>query len=210
MIKDDLLSMKHGVIIVVGSGKTGKSTLLFSLSDRFFSDRPRYILETYDFDNSLFPGYSVVKTVWDVPPGSLLVVEDVGRLFPARGSQKQAALSGWVSLISHKDIVVLLSVQSTAILDIDFFRTQRVILLHKLVWDVDLRFEREELRPLQVTANLRIRKAIASRPGYDQRSFSYCADNDEIVIMDPPAWWIHGIHSHYLRNSVPDRREGTV
>ena len=196
----DLSSMRHGVVVFLGSGKTGKSATLFSVCEMFFSDRKKCLLETYDFDRSLFPGYAVYWDLENIPPGSVVVIEDAARIFSSRGSGSRADLDGWLSLISHRDIVVLISVQSTAILDLQFFRTQRVIFMHKRVWDTDLRFERPELQELQAAANLRLQEACARYPDMDPRIFTYCSDYDEVILVPLVSWWTDA-QSHYLRDA---------
>jgi hypothetical protein len=193
--------MRHGVVVIVGSGKTGKSALAFAVAE-LWPARPRYLLELYRFDVA-FEGFEAVSSVRSVPPGSVVVIEDAARLFAARGSASRDRLAGWLSLISHRDIVVVITVQSTAILDLDFFRTQRVVMLHKIVWDVDLLYERDQMRELQLAANLRLREAMGRMPAADPRAFTYASERDEVVLFDPPGWWIDGIHSHYLRDSSP-------
>lgn len=199
-IVDELSTMRHGVILFLGSGKTGKSATLFSLCELFFPDRRHCLLETWEFDPRIFPGYDVVGDLEQIPPGSVVVIEDAARVFSSRGSASRTDLDGWLSIISHRDIVVLLSVQSTAILDLQFFRTQRVIIMHKRVWDTDLKFERPELQSLQLTANLRLAEAAVRYPSLDPRVFTYCSDTDEVLMMPLVPWWSDR-QSHYLRDS---------
>ena len=199
-IVDELISMRHGVLLFLGSGKTGKSATLFSIVEMFFSGRKKCLLETWDFDRSLFPGYSVYWDLENIPPGSVVVIEDAARVFSSRGSASRVDLDGWLSLISHRDIIFLISVQSTAILDLQFFRTQRVIFFHKRVWDTDLRFERPELQELQATANLRLAEAAARYPELDPRIFTYCSDYDEVLLVPLVPWWTDA-QSHYLRDA---------
>ncbi|MDO5853584.1 MAG: hypothetical protein Q4Q62_05995 [Thermoplasmata archaeon] len=188
------------MLLFLGSGKTGKSATLFSTVELFFPDRKKCLLETWDFDRGLFPGYSVFWDLENIPPGSVVVIEDAARVFSSRGSASRTDLDGWLSLISHRDIVVLISVQSTAILDLQFFRTQRVVFMHKRVWDTDLKFERPELQSLQMTANLRLAEAAAIHPEMDPRVFTYCSDSDEVLVIPLVDWWTDA-QSHYLRDA---------
>jgi hypothetical protein len=196
-----LRTMKHGIIVVVGSGKTGKSTCVHAIVEKYYSDRKKVLLETWDFDRKIFSMYSVYYDIENVPPGSVVVIEDIGRLFPGRGSQSVTYLSGILSLLSQNDIIVIISVQSTGVMDKEFFRTQYVLMIHKLVWEFDIKYERVENQADQVFANIRIHEAMAMNPDVDQRSISYCSNFDEILIMDPPTYWKDGVHSHYLRGS---------
>ena len=198
---DELENMKHGVLIYLGSGKQGKSSALFSTVERFWPNEYKSLIETYKIDPGIFPGYHLTSNLASVPCDSVAVIEDAGRIFSARGSQNQTLLSRYLPTISHLDVKVLISVQSTSILDMDFFRTQRVLFMHKLVWDTDLKFERSELQELQVTANLRIREAMINNPGVDYRSFTYCSDYDEVLSLPLVPWWSDR-QSHFLREAI--------
>jgi len=200
---NELSHMEHGVCIFLGSGKTGKSTGLFSVAETFFPDREKYLVESYAFDNSIFPEYHIVSDVWDVPCGALCVIEDVPRVFPARKSQSQVKLGAFLSIISHKNIVCLASCQNSGSMDIDFMRTQRVLFFHKRVWDSDLDFERDEIKPFQVAANLALDHMVKLLPDENPKAFTYCSNHGEILLLGLPSWWGYS-QSHFLQNAVPN------
>ena len=140
----ELSSMPHGIIGISASGKMGKSALAFAIAEYVpnLRSRRRFLFETAQADLSCFPGFELVTDLDDVPPGSLVIIEDLGRIFGARGSAQNQMLPRWLGVISHKGIVVIFTIQSLSDADISLFRSQNFIELHKIMWDEDLQFER--------------------------------------------------------------------
>ena len=191
--------MEHGTIIAVGSGKQGKSCSLHSLIDRCFRDRPRYFLDSSDFDHTIFPDYEKVSNPDDIPVGSVAILEDVNRRFHSRGSSSDPTLQKWLGVISHKDIVVCLTTQSMADTDISFLRSQDTIILGKYMHPEDLEFERREFRSLQMAANHWIDRCSSSFREKDRRSWCFFPRFNECVSIPSVGWWDYE-HSHMLRD----------
>ena len=84
----ELSSMPHGIIGISASGKMGKSALAFAIAEYVpnLRSRRRFLFETAQADLSCFPGFELITDLDDVPPGSLVIIEDLGRIFGARGS----------------------------------------------------------------------------------------------------------------------------
>jgi len=188
---DDINSMEHGLIISSGSGKTGKSTALHSLAETIPSlrSREKVFYDAVKFDASIYPGYGLVHTLDDVPPGCLCFIEDMIRLFASRGSAKNSTLPEWLGLISHKDIIVMISTQNYSDLDKAILRSQKVVSVHSYMYENDLPFEREEIRLQQALANLEIAHHIAAHPYIDPRAFKFCPEYNETFALDVPEWW---------------------
>ena len=194
-----IAGMEHGVIPFLGSGKQGKSCALHTVADICFHDRPKVLLEpSDDIDISVFRGYGKVSSLDDIPVGSVAVIEDVARTFTSRGSASKALLQEFVGVISHKDIVIMMSVQSMADVDVAFLRSQNVVYCHKFMHPSDIGFERPELKSQQTFANLRISEAAKDHPDIDFRAFAYFPKFDEIVALPIVPWWSYRC-SHYLR-----------
>ena len=188
---DDINSMEHGLIISSGSGKTGKSTALHSLAETIPSlrSRKKVFYDAVKFDASIYPGYRLVHTLDDIPPGSLCFIEDMIRLFASRGSSRNSTLPEWLGLISHKDIIVMISTQNYSDLDKAILRSQKVVSIHSYMYENDLPFERDEIRLQQALANLEIAHHIAAHPDIDPRAFKFCPEYNETFALDVPSWW---------------------
>ncbi|MBR6213579.1 MAG: hypothetical protein IKQ67_02910 [Candidatus Methanomethylophilaceae archaeon] len=198
---DYISAMEHGVIIAVGSGKQGKSCSLHSLLAYCHPDRPKYLLDTLDFDVSVFPGYRLVSKTSDIPVGSAVVIEDVNRIFQSRGSSKRGDIQGWLSIISHKSIIIAITTQNLADTDIAFLRSQDAIVMNKWMHHEDLQFERPEFRFQQSAANDAIDLANAMNPDVDRRAWCYFPRFEEVVSIPKVDWWSYA-NSHMFRDVV--------
>ena len=190
--------MEHGVIICVGSGKQGKSCTLHSLISICFPQREKYLLETAEMDISIFPDYGLAHTVDDIPVGAVAVIEDVNRAFHSRGSSRDPMLQKWLGVISHKSNVVCITTQSMASTDIEFLRSQDVVILHKRMFQEDIGFERPEFRAGQLEANEWIGRAIARYPDVPEKAWTFLPRFNECVAIPPVEWWSFA-NSHMLR-----------
>ena len=194
--------LSHGILIVVGSGKMGKSCAGHTIASLFWSHRPKYFLDPEDIDISIFPGYVHVKDTIAIPPGSVIFIEDVNRLFASRSSSNKSAIQKWLTAVSQKDYVVVLTTQSFADTDMAFARSQNTIFVHKCMWHDDIAFERPELQLQQVAANIAIDEYSMKHPEIDRRSICYCPRYGDLLILPIVEWWTDGVHSHIFR-SVP-------
>ena len=198
---DYIRRMEHGIIIAVGSGKQGKSCSLHSLLDYCFPYRDKYLLDTLEFDVSVFPRYRLVSKTADIPSGSIVIVEDVNRIFQSRGSSKRGDLQGWLSIISHKSILLCLTTQNIADTDIAFLRSQDAVIMNKYMHEEDMNFERPEFRIQQAQANWAIDHYNAWYPEINRRSWCYFPRFRNIVAIDPVPWWTYS-NSHMFRDVV--------
>lgn len=195
-------SMPHGIVSILGSGKTFKSGTLYSLLDYCPDLRSRPIA-FYRFPNvsELFPyenQYSV-DDLDDVEPDSICIIEDANRIFPSRSSARTSDLQEWMGIISHKDILVMLTVQNSSNTDLAFFRDQDIVLIHKKMNPLAIKNEREDLQMLCQRANILIDECSEF---YDisHHYISYVSTfNCMLILDDPPAWYAFD-QSHALRN----------
>lgn len=197
----ELSTMPHGIIGISASGKMGKSALAFSIAELVpgLKDRPHYLFETAQADLSCFPGFSLVTDLDDVPPGSLVIIEDLGRIFGARGSAQNQQLPRWLGVISHKGIVVIFTIQSLSDADISLFRSQNFIELHKIMWDEDLQFERPEFRESATYANLMINRFAMEHPEIPRVAMVFSPRYSEVSAWPLVSWWSDEC-AHFLRD----------
>jgi len=188
---DDLNSMEHGLVVSSGSGKTGKSSAVHYLAESIpnFAERKKVFYDTVDFDYTMYPNYELVHDLDEVPAGCVCFIEDMIRLFSSRGSGNKDMLPVWLSLISHKDIVVMISTQNYSDLDKSILRSQKVISVHSYMYENDLPFERDEIKLQQAVANDQIERHIRSHPDIDPRAFKYCPEYLQTVTLSLPDWW---------------------
>lgn len=198
---DELSTMPHGIIGIVASGKMGKSALAFTIADMVpgLRDRPHFLYETFAADLSCFPGFTCITDLDDAVPGSVVIIEDLGRIFAARGSAQNSMLPRWLGIISHKSIVVIFTIQNLSDADISLFRSQNFIELHKLMWDEDIEFERSEFREAAMYANLMIRRYSGEHPEIPVRSMVFSPRYSEVSAWPLVPWWSDEC-AHFLRD----------
>jgi hypothetical protein len=197
---EELSRMEHGLLITIGSGKQGKSCALHTIVWLCWPDRPVYLLDNMQYDISMFPGYRLVNDPDAIPPGSIVVIEDVNRVFHSRGSGKDATLQRWLGVISHKSIIVCISTQNMAGTDVEFLRSQDAVMLLKYMHWEDLEYERPELRMNQAFANTWIEKMTELRPEIDRKAWSFFPRWNKLVALPMVPWWSYA-NSHMLREA---------
>lgn len=201
---NELRTLRHGIIGICASGKMGKSALAHTIASMVYSDRVHYLYETAQVDLTMFPGYIRIEDLDDAEPGSVVLIEDLGRLFHARGSGHDADLPRWLGIISHKSIVVIFTIQNFSDADIALFRSQNFIELHKLMHDEDLQFERDEFRQQQLTANLMIRRFSLENPDIPIASMVFSPRYSEVTAWPLVSWWTDEC-AHFLRDARVSR-----
>lgn len=195
---DYLRCLLHGILLFVGSGKTGKSCTAHSLAAMLWPGRAKVIYDPFDqLKTSPFPGYAIARTLDDIPNGSVVFFEDAARLFPSRGSAMDKTLQLWLGPLSHKDIIVIVTVQNTADLDVAFFRMQNPIFCHKLMYDEDVHYERDTHIDAQIDANRIIRRTCSGNPDVDRRAWVFFSRFNECLAVPVVSWWGRE-HSHML------------
>lgn len=201
---DYLSKMDYGVVSIVGSGKTFKSGTMYSLFEYVpeLDRRQKAFLNFTGLEH--FPdgfGYAV-DDYWDTEPGSILIIEDANRLFPSRASARSSDLQEFLGIISHKDILVFLTVQNTANTDMAFFRDQDMITIHKRMSEAALSYERPEIASQAAESNVYMAD-YCRRTGADFHLVSYVPRFNEILYLDTPPVWYGWKQSHALRDYRP-------
>jgi len=206
-MSDDILEyisgMNHGVIPILGSGKQFKSGTMYDLLSTLPSLRSRR-KAFYKFPavNELFPsflkGYPV-DNLWDVEPDSVLVIEDANRVFPSRSSSKSTDLQEFLGVISHKDILIFLTIQNTSNTDLAFFRDQDILFLHKRMNPTAIQYEREDFQFYCNLANVVIEDHSLSM-GVNPLMVTFVPRFAGVIIHEDPPEWYGYAQSHALRD----------
>ena len=199
---NELSTMRHGIIGICASGKQGKSALAHTIVNCVpnLASRPHYLYETPEVDLRMFPGYILTHDVDDIPPEAVVLIEDLGRIFHSRGSGNSTELPRWLGIISHKNIIVVFTIQNFSDADISLFRSQNFIELHKIMHDEDLSFEREEFRENQNVANIMIRRYALEHPDIPMASMVFSPRYSEVSAWPLVSWWTDEC-AHFLRDA---------
>ena len=195
-----LLALMTAVFVFVGSGKTGKSGTAHGLMEALY---PHRVKCHYDpdrlFTKSPFPGYILAHTFNEIPNGCVCFIEDAAGIFPSRGSNSDPKVQKWLGRASHKDIILVLTVQSTADVDKALFRSQNTIQVLKEMYDEDIEYERDIQKPIQECANRYLRSMAKKYPDEDIRTWSYFPRFHIVMKVILPLWWNRS-HSHMLED----------
>ena len=199
---NELSTMRHGIIGICASGKQGKSALAHTIVNCVpnLASRPHYLYETAEVDLRMFPGYILTHDVDDIPPEAVVLIEDLGRIFHSRGSGNSTELPRWLGIISHKNIIVVFTIQNFSDADISLFRSQNFIELHKIMHDEDLSFEREEFRENQNVANIMIRRYALEHPDIPMASMVFSPRYSEASAWPLVSCWTNEC-AHFLRDA---------
>jgi len=200
-------SMNYGVVAILGSGKTFKSGTMYTILNEVPSLKKRNKAFLKFSGLEYFPpGYGHnVTDYWDVEPGSILIIEDANRLFPSRQSSKAPDLQEFIGIISHKDILIFLTTQNTANVDMAFFRDQDNLLIHKYMNPLSIAYEREEITSYCQDANRMICEKSYEKK-VDWHYLSYVPMFSECLILDHPVGFYNWNISHSLRDYRPDKK----
>ena len=200
--------MNYGVVPIIGSGKTFKSGTMYSLFRYVPSlrSRSKAFLNFSGLEN--FPyGYGrCINDIWDTEPDEILVIEDANRLFPSRMSGHSSSIQEFMGIISHKDILVFLTVQNTSNTDQAFFRDQDSVSIHKRMNPTSIGFERPEIASYCSSANS-LMADFCHRTGADYHLVSYIPRFNEVMWLDDPPSWYDWNCSHALRGYRPPVKE---
>jgi len=200
-------NMRYGVVSFIGRGKSGKSMHMYSLLSVCpkLINRPKamYRFPLVDLFPDEFNCYSV-EHFDDVKNGSVLIIEDINRIFPSRKSY-DPELQEYLGIISHKNVLIMTTGQNTASGDMAFYRDQDLVTVHKLMDPLGIEFERREFSGYCETANSVINE-VSEMSGIHHVFISYIPRFHQSLILDePPEWYGYDI-SHALRD-VKVRRD---
>ena len=196
----EINDLSYGHIAIGGKGKSGKTmnahSIIMSCPDLWWRPKAFYGLPDVSIFPSNYQAYSVMEFD-QVIPGSIVFLDDIARLFPSRDSSS-LVLQRFMGVISHKDILMISTVQSYKNADQCLFRDQTIVPLMKVFSPFGLEFERIEFLEYCNAANQLIPE-FEKVSGIDHHLLIFSPLIPEVLALDPPHWYDKR-HSHSLRN----------
>lgn len=169
-----------GVLVYWGTGRSGKTATLWSHLDDYVSrDRgiamfryPEHLIEPVRENMEI----RCVRRLVEIEVGEAVVFDDVALYLFSRnwGSKESKEFIEWLTVISHKDVLVMMSVQSLRLLDVLVFEPQELTLIQKHIDYEAIPLERAEYQIKALIGNLALQ--LVRESGYvgDMRGVSYC------------------------------------
>lgn len=212
-----LRSVKHGMICAVGTGQHGKTVSVHSLIDSGVFGGRNVALVNYSpgfVDKYPYPGnYRAVKWPKDLkdllkvvePSKDVLVLDDAIFLAGARDSttKDNKNLQKIMTIISHQEIFVVLTIQNTSLIDIGMMQSQDVYMLHKFMDTTALALERPHAQLNQIIANSLLAQYKARYPSVHPKSWAYCSATHEMISFSLPPWWVDAMSKPFY-GVIPD------
>ena len=195
----DLDRMRHGIVLIVGSGKTYKTGTYVQFYEHCPTLRRRRKSFVGMSDVSHIPAElnaHPCASMFDIAVGDNGIMDDLAIWFPSR--DKNIGLQRVMGTISHQDKLIFGTCQNTSNVDLALFRDQRCIIIHKWMDPHGIVFERSDLQTYQNIANRKIKEA-SKRYGLHPIFFSYIPDYSELLCMPAVPAWYDERHSHALR-----------
>lgn len=193
---DFLRHSQTGVVIYWGTGRSGKTGKMWADLEEHFDDRnvamfryPPELLTPIGDER-----YRSVQTIGKIEIGDVAVFDDVALYLMARNwtSGESKVFVQWLSIISHKDVVVLMSVQSLRLLDVLVFEPQAVTLVQKFVEYESIPLERDEYQAKAIIGNLALESfkfEAFKRNSQDWKQYSYVHRFSGVCRSFLVPWW---------------------
>lgn len=207
---------RHGVIILLGTGQWGKTVSVHSLiASGVFQGRdvalvnyPPSFLTQYAYP----PNYRAIKwgTLEDVPkiiqPSRDIVVFDDAIFFAGardHATRENKDLQKLLTISSHHELIIIVTIQNTSLLDFALLQSQDVYLLHKKMDILALEFERPAIKTRQIIANSLLSRYMSEYRSVHPKAWTYCSTTHEMFTMTMPPWW-HPAMSKPFYGVIPD------
>jgi len=215
-IEDYLYKLKTGVVIVPGTGRSGKTGMawhcmtdpdIWGLREKSMFGYPEDLLATEVVGSDKF---RAVYALDDVQNGSICFMDDTALFLLARkyGDKFNQTFSAWVTIISHKDVLLLMTIQSLSLVDIATFKAQEIIFIQKFMdWDT-LKTEREEYRAKLLLGNLAILDHVETF-GVSRQSVAYVHKLGECWETPLVSFWNDSFSKPYANLKVGGGRVGS-
>ena len=195
---DDILS-NEGVIVAVGSGRSGKTCLGHLLAS--YATKPVYLMGYPQNAIDACPdGWQTVTpenvfTLLDC----VLIVDDAALWASSRefSSQWSKAWVQFQTIISHKRISIIFIVQSMNLLDIGILRSQRMVVLYKMSDLVNIMYEREEFRHVALSARHHISKRRETYKEIHPKAWVFDHSLSKVWNHPIPAHWNDELSTPY-------------
>jgi hypothetical protein len=193
---------KHGVFLLVGTGQWGKTVALNSLAQEPLFDDRNIVMINYNpqFVWTLYPErYRAVrwpKKIEDIVQHvhhskDFIIIDDAVFLAGARdhGTGENKDLQKLMSIASHHELFVGVTIQNTSMLDFMMLQAQDAYVMHKHMDPLSLEFERPELKMRQITANIMLSNYWQKFPDVHPKAFTWCSSTSEMIATKMPTWW---------------------
>jgi len=210
-----LRRVRHGAILVIGTGQWGKTVAINSLvQEDVLADR-NVVLINYDDDfvKEIYPdryrGERWPEDLRDLTKilragKDFIIIDDAIFLAGSRDSQtrENKDLQKVMTILSHNDLFAAVTIQNTSLLDIGMMQSQDVHILHKHMDPLSMEFERPMMRIRQATANLMLGHYRRKFTDVHPKAFSWCSSTSEMIVTTIPHWWEKSM-SKAFRGKVP-------
>ena len=198
-----LRAVRHGVIIVIGTGQWGKTVSVHSLihSGAFpgrnvaLVNYPPSFVKKHSYPDN----YRAVKWPEDLtelpwvirPSEDVVVLDDAIFLAGARDSttRENKAMQKLMTIASHHELFIILTIQNSSLLDIGMMQSQDVYMLHKNMDTLSLQWERPEIINRQVVANSMLSRYMRDYPQVHPKAWTYSSTTHEMLSFPLPPWW---------------------
>lgn len=197
-----LSSVRHGVIVLVGTGQHGKTVSMHALlaSDPLKDRDVAMVNYPKRFISGNFPSrYRAVKwptTLDDFPKlvhpsRDVVAIDDAAWMVGARdhATRDNKDLQKLLTIASHHELFFVLTIQNTSMLDILMMQSQDLYLLHKHMDPLSLEYERPVIKTRQVVANAMLSEYSRAYPDKHSKGWIYCSTTWEMIYNDLPPWW---------------------
>jgi hypothetical protein len=167
-----------------------------------FGDRPKAM---FRYPERLLVGrenYFPVSKVDAIPCSTVAFFDDVGLYLLSRDfkSGESKDFVKWLTIASHKDIVVLMTVQSLRLLDVLVFEPQDIFIMQKWIGLEAIKLEREEYKETLLMGNMMLDEI----PEVDRKAFSWCPRVGEFFINGLVSFWSSAYSKPYRDTKVAD------
>lgn len=193
VVSESVRAMETGVVLIVGTGRTGKTVTLWNLLERELKDRSKAFMRYPPGLLADREDCRSVESISEVRPGDVYVCDDAALTLLSRGFDRESAkaFARWLTVVSHKDIVAIFTIQAVRLLDVVVLEPQSILVLQKWIdWEV-LRMERPEFASSFVLGNamLGARYEQAGLEGPARKALAWCGRYGEFYESSLPSWW---------------------
>lgn len=196
--------------LIIGKAGSGKSALGHFLLEMFRFQKRIYIFGFPEDKIKFLPEYvNVVKSFDQVLPDSICLIDESYLSFYSRESMacdKNKVLLEILGLFRHRNIILIFITQSTGLIDRNIvFMTDYIIF--KEISDIQIGFERPELRPL-----FREAKEVFEKIKDNKRTYNFVIStggNFKKTLKNPlPSYWNEAISTAFFSWEESGEKEG--
>lgn len=197
-----LMSVKHGVIVFLGTGQWGKTVSMHALlGTEPFRDRSVALINyPSKFVKGNYPDrYRSVKWPEELedipelihPSQDVVAIDDAAWLVGARDSSTRGNkdLQKLMTIASHHELFFFLTIQNTSMMDISMMQSQDIYFFHKRMDPLSMEYERPSIKTRQVVANAMLSEYSLANKDRHPKGWTFCSTTWEMLYNTPPTWW---------------------